>query len=1031
MKRLLSFSVFLLLLPVLLAGCNQASSLLTVTQSLQFSALTTGSSSMQLATVHNDGPHTIVLRSITVTGNNASLFTLNNQCGASLGAGQSCTVGVSFASTTAGTFDAQLAVSNNSPGNPRPETYLSGTASAPTPKTVYSATTIDFGSLATHDTVSKSITLANSGTAALTLGTLSISGTNASLFSQTNTCGTTLAVGASCSFTVSFAPLAAGSDAATLNIPSNDTTATQSIALTATVLAPKIIPSTTSVDFGNQATHGAASKSLTLANTGAGVLTFGTPSMTGTNANFFSESSTCGTTLAAGASCAITVSFQPLVPGTYTATLNVPSDDATAAQSYPITATATASSITIDTTTATDWKISNGVLSIDFNSTYGRIQGLTMGGSAQLVDTTNTDSKGAKGFYMDNSGFGSVTGTANYDLEPASGSTPAYLDWWITYPSSATNAYSYTMHWVVTADDPGVHVYFVANHATSDIAGSIGQVQWAFRDSKTAFTHTYAVNPSVNNPVPLDVELPSGVMSVVDQSLQKVQDATFDLTGVTVPSTWTRGFYTKYDHAGYEYLHKAHGLYGDTYGIWAVIPSEESMVAGPSKQNLYFTGNMLMMEAYSNHLDNGLTLATAAGKASSRLFGPFYIRVNKFGTAYTTTGATLTTAADLYNDAVTAGNSFSSFYDGEKTLVAAGYTPTSTRGTVSVSIGNIAGKGSTTSKAAWAVLGDNQKNFQFSSAGAQYWADITSSGTATFTNVIPGTYRLSVYEMGQWGELRVDNVQVTAGSTTTITKSFVPENFGDAVFTIGTPDRSSHEFLHGHDANGYDLKNYWGSYNYWSDFAANSGAVIYNATNGTNGSATNDLSQWNYNHWQTFDPLLWDTSNSSTDNYTNTIPSYVAALFGASGTNGVTTKLPTWKIHFATPENFANYSYVVLSVGLACDAGSYIATLNSTARTWSYNSANASDCAVRSALSGYYQWIAFQYPVSALTQTAGADNVLAIGVSQTAGAMDDALRLELTTATADHATRGWYDYEYVSTASTTNNVRADDTQTNP
>jgi len=86
---------------------------------------------------------------------------------------------------------------------------------------------------------------------------------------------------------------------------------------------------------------------------------------------------------------------------------------------------------------------------------------------------------------------------------------------------------------------------------------------------------------------------------------------------------------------------------------------------------------------------------------------------------------------------------------------------------------------------------------------------------------------------------------------------------------------------------------------------------------------------------------------------------------------------------------------------------------------------------VRSALSGYYQWIAFQYPVSALTQTAGADNVLAIGVSQTAGAMDDALRLELTTATADHATRGWYDYEYVSTASTTNNVRADDTQTNP
>lgn len=1021
-----------LTIAALLTGCNQSfNSRVSVTQSLQFTALTTGSSTSQLVLVHNYGTHTVHLQSIRVTGNYSDKFTLNNQCGSSLSAGEGCSVGVTFASTTAGTFEGQLDVENDSASNPMPSTYLVGTATVPTPQSSYSASAIDFGSLATHATTSQSITLSNNGTAALALGTVSLSGTNASLFAEATTCGSTLAIGSSCTFTVSFSPQSAGSYAAKLNVPSNDSTAPQSIALTATVLAPKVSTSSSSLDFGSQATHGSSSQTMTLTNSGAGQLTLGAISITGANANFFSDSTTCGTSLAVGASCSITVGFSPLVPGTYSATLNVPSDDASSAQAYPLRATAAASTITIDTTKATDWKISNGVLSIDFNSTYGRIQGLTMGGSAQLVDTTNTDSKGAKGFYMDNSGFGSVTGTANYDLEPANGSTPAYLDWWITYPSSSSNAYTYTMHWVITADDPGIHVYFVANHATSDIAGSIGQVQWAFRDSLTEFTHTYAVNPSVNNPVPLDVELPAGVQAIVDGSKQKVQDATFDLTGVTVPSDWTRGFYTKYDHGGYEYLHKAHGLYGNTYGIWAVLPSEESMVAGPSKQNLYFTGNMLIMEAYSNHLDTGLTLTTASGSASSRLFGPFYIRVNKFGTAYTTTGATLSTPADLYNDAVTAGEGWSSFYDNEADLVAAGYVSSATRGTVNVAISNIAGKGSTTSKSAWAVLADDKKNFQFSSVGAQYWADISADGTASFTNVIPGTYRLSVYQMGQWGELRVNGIQVTAGATINLQKSFTPENFGDAVFTIGTPDRSSHEFLHGHDANGYDLKNYWGSYNYWSDFATNNGAVIYNATNGPHGAATNDLSQWNYNHWQIFDPLLWDTSNSSTDNYIHVIPAYVAGLTSSSGTNGVTTKLPSWQIHFATPENFSNYSYVVLSVGLACDAGSYIATLNSAARTWSYNSATASDCAVRSGLSGYYQWIAFQYPVSALTQTAGADNVISIGVSQTAGAMDDALRLELTTTPADHATRGWYDYEYVSTTSSTNNVRADDTQPNP
>jgi hypothetical protein len=354
---------------------------------------------------------------------------------------------------------------------------------------------------------------------------------------------------------------------------------------------------------------------------------------------------------------------------------------------------------------------------------------------------------------------------------------------------------------------------------------------------------------------------------------------------------------------------------------------------------------------------------------------------------------------------------------------------------VNVSIGNIAGLGSTSTKAAWAVLSDNQKNFQYSSAGAQYWADITSTGSATFTNVIPGTYRLSVFEMGQWGEMRVDNITVNAGQTATVSQAFVPEIFGTTVFTIGTPDRSSHEFLHGHDSKGYDLKNYWGSYNYWQDFASNSGSVVYYATAVGSVSATNDLSQWNYNHWTVFNPGLYDSSNNTTDNYVNEIPSYVASLSTASGTNGVTTKVPAWKVHFATPANIANYNYVELSVGLACNYGSYVAVLSngttSVSRTWGYSSSTYSDCAIRSGLSGYYEWIVFEYPVSALNSTVGGDNTISISTSQTNGAMDDALRLELSTTTAAPTTTKWYDYEYVGTSSSSNNVHSVDSSSNP
>ncbi|HEY3835016.1 MAG TPA: polysaccharide lyase family protein [Bryobacteraceae bacterium] len=689
------------------------------------------------------------------------------------------------------------------------------------------------------------------------------------------------------------------------------------------------------------------------------------------------------------------------------------------------------SAITIDTTDPTDWKIANGVFNIDFDPTHANIFSMTMASTGdQLVDTTTLGSNNRpKGFYMDNAGFGTPAGVPGYSSVPGDGFMPAYLDWWVTYPSSSTNAYTYTEHWIVTANDSGLHVYFVANHAASDIAGSIGQVQWVFRDSLTAFTNTYSVNPSVNNPGVTTVPLPPANENFSTDPGRNVQDATVDLHGLPVPAGYTRDFYTKYDYAGYEYLHRAHGLYGSKYGIWTVLPSQESMVGGPTKQDLYFTGNLLMIEAYSNHLDNPITLATPSGQTSSRLFGPFYVRVNQLG--HDDHGAPLRKPDDLYREALVAGNSFTQFYDHETQLLDAGYVPSYARGAVFVHVKGARGLGSTPTKSAWAVLSDPNKNFQFSSAGSQYWADISQDGVAVFPNVIPGTYRLSVYVLGQFGELRKDGIVVNAGGFTNVPElTFTPENFGATVFTIGTPDRSSHEFLHGHTSNGFDDKEYWGTWNYWADFEANQGSVVYNATSGPAGLATNNLTKWNYNHWGVFDPGLYDPTNDKTDNYINTIPSYVATLPNHAGTNGVSTRTPVWTVHFATPQNAANYTYAVLSVALACDYGSYVTNLNGTARTWGYRTAVASDCVVRSGLSGYYQWIAFQFPATAL-KPAGEDNILTIGVSQTYGAMDDALRLELTNTSAAPSVTGWNDYEFVGTSSTSQNIPANDTVPNP
>jgi hypothetical protein len=101
----------------------------------------------------------------------------------------------------------------------------------------------------------------------------------------------------------------------------------------------------------------------------------------------------------------------------------------------------------------------------------------------------------------------------------------------------------------------------------------------------------------------------------------------------------------------------------------------------------------------------------------------------------------------------------------------------------------------------------------------------------------------------------------------------------------------------------------------------------------------------------------------------------------------------------------------------------------STALTYTPGSSHYSDAVERSGLSGYTEWIAFQWPVSALN-AANTDNVITISVSasSTSCDSDDALRLELSTLGANPAVTGWNDYSFVTSGTT---VAAKDTVPNP
>ncbi|HEX4792044.1 MAG TPA: choice-of-anchor D domain-containing protein [Actinospica sp.] len=91
-----------------------------------------------------------------------------------------------------------------------------------------SPTSLSFGNETVgSSTATKSVTVSNTGSAAASISAISASGP----FAQTDSCGSTLAAGASCTANVTFSPTAAGSASGTLTVASNATDASLTVAL--------------------------------------------------------------------------------------------------------------------------------------------------------------------------------------------------------------------------------------------------------------------------------------------------------------------------------------------------------------------------------------------------------------------------------------------------------------------------------------------------------------------------------------------------------------------------------------------------------------------------------------------------------------------------------------------------------------------------------------------------------------------------------------------------------------------------------
>ena len=211
--------------------------------SLAFGSQTTGSTSTALATLlSNTGNAALSLSSITLGGANPGDFTQTNDCLSSIPASSNCSINVTFTPTAAGSRSASISVTDNAPGSPQ-TVSLTGTGLAPATTINISPTTLAFGQVgAGLNSPAQNVTLSNTGNGALTISNISIGNTAPSpywsAFTQTNTCGGTLAAGGNCTIAVTFSPNGTGPFRGTLLISDNANNSPQSVSLSGTGVTP-------------------------------------------------------------------------------------------------------------------------------------------------------------------------------------------------------------------------------------------------------------------------------------------------------------------------------------------------------------------------------------------------------------------------------------------------------------------------------------------------------------------------------------------------------------------------------------------------------------------------------------------------------------------------------------------------------------------------------------------------------------------------------------------------------------------------
>jgi hypothetical protein len=158
------------------------------------------SSAPQSVTLTNTGKTVLSITSKQVSA--PFKFASGTTCGSTVGPGAKCTLSVIFHPTTMGLKSGLLTLNDNASSKPQ-VVELNGTGTTLT----VSPSQLNFGSQKVHtESPPQNVTVTNTGSTAVSITEIAMGGAYPTDYVETNTCGSQLDAGATCTISISFGP---------------------------------------------------------------------------------------------------------------------------------------------------------------------------------------------------------------------------------------------------------------------------------------------------------------------------------------------------------------------------------------------------------------------------------------------------------------------------------------------------------------------------------------------------------------------------------------------------------------------------------------------------------------------------------------------------------------------------------------------------------------------------------------------------------------------------------------------------------